>query len=145
MIILAIAILLFSCKTEEESTAQPPLSTKPNIEIVKVEPLTINQFESIIFEISFIDGNGDIGTEDADDHPLEITDNRKAVVNTFHIPPQSPGEGLSVKGVFVVELENVILLDQSNDTESTTFDIRLRDREGNWSAVKTSPTITINK
>jgi len=146
MAIFGILILLFTaCKKEEEPKINPPVSNTPEIKIEKINPLTVNQFESITFEISYIDGDGDIGTEDADVISLEILDLRDNILHTFHVPPQSPVSGVTISGVLVVEVKNLILLDQSNDSEDVIFNVRLKDREENWSETETSQTITVIK
>ena len=89
-IIFSLAVLS-SCGDKTENTVNPPISDVPSVTIEKIVPVDIQQFESIFFEISYIDGDGDIGTEDADDHSLEILDNRDNILHTFHVPPQSPG------------------------------------------------------
>ncbi len=145
-IISSLILLLFSsCGKDEESKINPPISDIPEINIEKIDPVTVSQFESVLFEISYIDGDGDIGTEDADDHSLEILDLRDNILHTYHVPPQSPGSGITISGVLVVEVENLILLDQSNDTEVVTFNVRLKDRSENWSKTVTSESITVNK
>lgn len=141
---LLCASLFAACSKTEDSQPMAPISDIPSIEIEKISPMAIDQFESLNFEISYIDGDGDIGSEDADDHALEITDNRAAIVHTFHIPPQSPSSGITISGVFVVELKNLILLDQAAESEKATFNIRLKDRAGNWSKTRTTEEITIS-
>ncbi len=140
-----VILVVSSCGKKEENTVNPPISDVPEVSIEKIEPMSIDQFESLHFEISYIDGDGDIGTEDADDHSLEIVDQRDNIIHTFHVPPQSPGSGISISGVFAIELENVILLDQSNSSEEILFSVRLKDRAENWSNTVTSDPVTVNK
>lgn len=139
------SIIFYSCGADKESDARPPISAVPEITKLETSPLEVNQFETITFTISYTDGDGDIGTEDADDFSLEILDNRENILNSFHIPPQSPGSGIVISGVLIAEVENLILLDQSNNSESVTFNVRLRDRQGNWSKTITSETVTVSK
>lgn len=146
VIVFSILLGSISCsKEEDDSLGASPISEMPEISIEKITPNPVNQFESLVFEIAYTDGDGDIGDEDADVHSLEITDRRDGILHTFHIPPQAPDVEIVIKGVFVVELENLILLDQSNDSEEAEFSVRLRDRAGNWSDIVISDPVTINK
>ena len=143
---ITLAVVLYSCtKPEEDTEIQPPISAILEIKIERMFPKVINQFESVTFHISYTDGNADLGDEDADDHALEIIDQRDSILHTFHVPPQSPIPNIIISGVLEVDIENVILLDQNNSTESATFKIRLRDKAGHWSPSVVSPTLTINK
>lgn len=143
---LAFALTLFlSCAKEDDPKTNPPISSIPKITLEKASPDNLKQFGSILFEISYIDGDGNIGTEDADIKSLEISDNRAGIVHSYHIPPQAPASNIAISGALVVELENVILIDQSNSTEIVTYDIRLKDDLGNWSNVVTTQEITISK
>ena len=140
-----LAILLSCSKESDDGLGASPISKIPEIKIEKVSPNPVSQFENLVFEISYTDGDGDIGNEDADVHALEITDRRDDILHTFHIPPQAPDAGIVIRGVFVVELENLILLDQANNSEEAEFSVRLQDRSGNWSDVVISEVVTINK
>lgn len=146
ILIFSMAFLLTSCggKTEENDKIAP-VSDIPSLSIEKLEPAIINQFESISFEIKFTDGNGDIGTEDADDHSLFILDTRDSILYSYHIPPQSPVENVTITGVFLVEIDNVILLDQSNTSETIVFDVSIKDRADNYSKIVKSIPVTVNK
>jgi hypothetical protein len=143
--LLLMTTWLFSCVKEDDPKTNPPISSIPKITLEKASPDNIKQFGSILFEIAYIDGDGDIGTKDADVKSLEISDNRAGILHSYHVQPQSPASGISISGVLVVELENVILLDQANSSETVTYDIRLKDALGNWSNVVTTQEITISK
>ena len=107
--------------------------------------MSIKQFESITFHIRYTDGDGDIGSKNADVKSLEILDTRDDILHSFHVPPQSPVEGIAITGVLVVELENVILIDQDNVSEDIVFEIRLKDNKQNWSKVIESSPVTVLK
>ena len=142
---MAIALVSNSCNKPEDAETIAPVSVTPLISIAEITPTTISQFESISIFINYRDGNGDIGTEDADEHTLEILDTRDSILFTFHVPPQSAGLEVAIEGKLNVKIENIILLDQNNDSEDVVFNIRLKDRDGNWSNVVKSSIITINK
>ena len=134
-----------ACDKTEENEPFAPVSPTPEIELVNVSALKINQFDDLVFQIRYTDGDGDIGTQDADAHSLEIIDKRDDIVHSFHIPPQYVVKGLAITGILEVSIENVILLDQANDSEEAIFSIKLRDNKFNWSESVNSPVITIEK
>ena len=145
VIVVLVLIVLSACSKTEENEPYSPVSSVPKISIESISPTTVMQFESVTFHIRYTDGDGDIGNQDADVHALEILDTRDDILHTFHVPPQSPVSGIAITGILVIELENLILLDQDNDSEDVIFEIRLQDRKQNWSKVVESPAISIEK
>lgn len=144
--IVCLVVLAFGCKKKDDPQPNDPISVIPEIELVSVSPGTINEFEDILFTIKYTDGDGDLGTSDADEKVLEIIDNRFPVTHQFHVQPLAPsGSSITIQGNLSITLENVILKDQQNSSESATFTIRLKDQAGNWSNSITSSSVTINK
>ena len=123
----------------------PEISDIPEIELIAVTPTTAQQFkDSIQFTISYIDGNGDLGTTDPDEHTIEVIDNRDDLVFTYHLSPRTPDDtDITIQGTLDIILDNTIILDPMSTSETTTFSIRIRDRANNWSNTVTSETITI--
>ena len=150
---LLIFVLIFSaCDDEPKITEMtindpnPTISNIPEIELDKVAPLAVQQFkDSIKFTISYIDGNGDLGTTDPDEHTIELVDNRANLLFTYHLSPRAPaGAEISIQGTLDIILDNTIILDTMNTSETATFSIRIRDRAGNWSNTVTSEEITVS-
>jgi hypothetical protein len=157
-IYLTIGVLVFvfvfsACDDEPKITEttindpNPTISNIPEIELDEVVPLTVKQFEdSIKFTISYIDGNGDLGTIDPDEHTIELVDNRANLLFTYHLSPRAPADTeISIQGTLDVILDNTIILDPMNSAETATFSIRIRDRAGNWSNTVISEDITISQ
>lgn len=146
-----IIVLISSCERftsyTSESDVQPTIEKIPVIELLNVTPNTVQQFtDSIVFSIKYTDGDGDLGTYDADETPIEVIDNRNpSLIFPFHLPPLSPSNSdIIIQGELNIVLRNLILLDASNQSETTTFSIRLRDQANNWSNTVTSDNVTIN-
>lgn len=137
--------VFISCKKDSSNDPNPAISPIPAIELKSVSPNTIHQLsDSLVFEINYTDGDGDLGDYDADTLSLWITDNRFPLTEKFHIPPLAPqGTTISVTGTLNVTLDHIILKDQSASSEIATFTIKLKDRTGNWSNEVTSADITI--
>lgn len=132
-----------SCTKETQSSEGNPV---PSISLVSMEPATVKQFtDSLKITIQYNDGDGDIGFENADINSLEIKDSRLSKPDFYYVPPQAPlGSKIHIKGQLVVKLRNVFLLG-TGASETTTMEIRLQDRSGNWSNKITTPEITITK
>lgn len=121
----------------------------PEISFLNISDTVVKQYvDSIAFSISYRDGDGDLGTTDPDATVIELVDSRDAqlLVFGYHLSPRAPqGTAVAIEGSLDIVLNNTILLDQNNDSESTTFLIRVVDREGQWSNQVESPVVTINK
>jgi len=140
-------VLLFfsSCGKDSSTQPNPPISKIPAIELKSISPDTIHQLaDSLLFQVNYTDGDGDLGDYDADTLSLWITDNRFPLTEKFHIPPLAPqGTTIAISGTLNVTLDHIILKDQSASSESATFTIKLKDRAGNWSNEVTSGPIIV--
>lgn len=141
----SLLIGLAACKKKE----LPIITEAPTIELVMVSQNSIQEFQdSLVFTISYIDGDGDLGVENADSTVIELIDNRdpENLIFGYHLSPRAPaGSSLIVQGELQIVLNNVIILDNSASSETTTFDIRIKDRAQQWSNVVTSEEIRINR
>ncbi|MCC7298458.1 MAG: hypothetical protein IT244_09005 [Bacteroidia bacterium] len=138
-----VLLTLGGCTKETQTSEGNPI---PIIFLVKAEPNSIQQFkDSFTITLGYEDGDGDIGYENADINTLEIKDTRLTKPDYFYVPPQAPtGSKIHIKGQLVVKLRNLFLLG-SGAAETTTLEIRLQDRAGNWSNKITTAQLTINK
>jgi hypothetical protein len=59
-------------------------------------------------------------------------------------PLSPPSSGIKINGIIAVQIKNAFLLGTGN-SEITQFDIKLKDRAGNWSNSVSTPEITIKK
>ena len=133
----------------EDSNQQDPISETPVIALISVSTNEVTAYEDpLIFKISYIDGDGDLGTDDPDIYSIELIDNRDPALFVFnyHLSPRIPdGSSLTVQGELDIVLDNSILLDDDNDSEMTTFSIRIKDEAGNWSNVVETAAVEIVK
>ena len=146
---LIIIIGLFSCKKKETDGETPkgPISNVPSITLIDVSPKTVQEYkDSIVFVIQYLDGDGDLGTEDADTKSLFLTDNRASLTESYHLPPLAIiGTEMAIQGNLNVVLNSTALLNSTGSSETTTYSIYLVDRAGNSSNTVTSETITITQ
>jgi hypothetical protein len=122
------------------------LSSVPVIKFLDVNSTSIKQFkDSLIIRFEYTDADGDIGEENPDKNDLFIKDRRLANADYYFVKPLSPpGSEIKIKGIISVQIKNTFLLGTGN-SELTQFDIKLRDRAGNWSNSVNTPNISITK
>ncbi|MFT4665854.1 MAG: hypothetical protein ACI8YQ_001409 [Polaribacter sp.] len=152
---LLICLFLVSACTKQlddkiiEGNENPEIGESPVIELLSMSATTIKAYsDTLTFKISYLDGDGDIGTDDPDVNSIELVDNRNAeqFVFGYHLSPRTPeGSNLIIQGELDIVLNNSILLDDTNESEATTFSIRLKDRAGNWSNVLETGEVTIEQ
>lgn len=146
LFIVASVFITISCKKDKAAKYDPIIPNEPSIELERVSPQIIKEFDDIKFIINYQDGDGDLGELDPDLKSLHITDNRFPITHEFHFQPLAPDDiDAVIKGSLVVTLKNVILQNQNAVSEKVSFSIQLKDRKGNWSNTVDSPEITVNK
>ncbi len=133
---------LSSCSEDEE----PLLDVIPKITLKSVEPDTVVQFvDSIRMVIEYEDGDGDIGYWNADSLPLAVHDLRLVNPDYFYVRPLTPdSNSLAITGTIGITIRNTFLLGNGS-SETTRFEIKLKDRAGHWSNTLTTPEVTIVK
>jgi hypothetical protein len=124
----------------------PPFPVEPEISIISVEPTTIKEFvDQLVVVIEYQDGDGDLGFEHPDSLSLRVHDARLTAPDWYHVPPRAPlGEEIPIQGTLEFQINSTFILGNAQQ-ETTTFNIQIKDRAGNWSNVVTTPTITITK
>jgi hypothetical protein len=138
-----IVIVLFSgCKPERFYTGDP----KPVISKVVLNQSTFKQFtDTVVISFDYVDGDGDLGYDNADSLSLEIKDVRFAKADYYHVRPLAPaGSQINIHGTIKVTLKNVFLLGAVS-SETTKFQIRIKDRMQHWSNILETKTISITK
>lgn len=140
---LLFAVAIMSCK--EETLPGDPISPVPSIELRNVSPGTVTAFsDSLVFELYYIDGDGDLGFEEADSAVVYLTDTRFPLTEQFHVQPLSPpGTEIIISGIWQVVLPYTILEDEFASSEQAVFSIQIRDRAGNFSNTVLSEPVTV--
>lgn len=142
-LLLVLLILLGSCKKDDTLSGN---SNVPFIKMIDVSATTILQFkDSLVIRFEYTDGDGDIGELNPDQNDLQIKDKRLNKADFYFVKPLSPpGSEIKTKGIIAVQIKNTFLLGTAN-SETTTFELKLKDRAGNWSNGIITPIITITK
>lgn len=121
-------------------------SELPSITYEAVLPAEPQEFsDSIKIIINYKDGNGDLGSEDPDDLNIEVKDNRLNKPDFYHLQALAPpNSNIPIEGQLTIRLKNTFLIGSGNE-EVTSYEVRIRDKAGNWSNFITTDFITIRR
>jgi hypothetical protein len=144
------SIMLFvACDNKSSDVTEPfeKVSTTPVFIIKSVNSTVIDNYGELVFTIEYIDGDGDLGSEDADEKVLFVVDSRDNITSGFHVRPLNPEANTAkvITGLLQVNLDNVLLLEDTTSNENAKFTIFMYDQAGHKSNEVVSPTITINR
>lgn len=138
-------LLLMACRKKNETTL-PTVPNEPVLKFESVNKTNVKAFaDSLVFLVSYTDGDGDLGDFSSDSLSLFLMDTRSATLyERYHISPSVPSNvKVAIQGTFRIVLDHTILLNANSTSETTVFKIKVKDRAGNWSEAVSSPTITI--
>lgn len=143
---LGLFLLLGSTFYGCETTVLPVVAGPPSIVYVDIQPRTITEFaDSIIITFSYKDPNGDVGYDDPNIMSLAVQDMRLENPDWYHVRMLAPeGEELDIHGELRLEIRNSFLLG-TGATETTSYQLMLKDRAGNESNVIQTDPITIKR
>ena len=139
IIFFLIALVFSACKKDNSDD----LFT---IRVVSTSPLEIQQFqENIIVTIQYTHPEGFVGFSDPDYLSLEIKDSRLFNADYYHLIPVSPpNEVISVQGELLLEIDAPFVFG-NGVSETLTYDIRIQDKNKQWSNKVTTSLITVIK
>ena len=122
------------------------LSSVPVIKFLDVNSTSIKEFkDSLVIRFEYTDADGDIGEDNPDKNDLFVKDRRLVNADYYFVKPLSPpGSEIKITGIISVQIKNTFLLGTGN-SELTQFNLKMRDRAGNWSNSINTPNITITK
>jgi hypothetical protein len=149
-VILYFSILFcVACNNKSSDLTEPfdTVSDTPVLTLKSVNHSTIDNYGDLVFTIEYIDGDGNLGSEDADENVLFVVDDRDNITSGFHVRPLNPEANTRkiITGILEVNLDNVILLNDTNQSEQARFTIYMYDQAGNKSNEIVSSAITINR
>lgn len=130
-------LLIVSCKKD---STEPT----PSIEFVSVSSTSVSEGDPLTFRISYTDGDGDLGENEANAYNLFLIDNRINLTYQYRIRELAPSNAtISIRGNLDVVLNSATITDGSS-SQGATFSIYVKDRAGNQSNSVSSPSITIH-
>ena len=99
--------------------------------------------DTVTISFNYYDHNGDLGHSDPNVTSLSVKDSRLQFEDLYHVQPLAPeGANIPIRGRLSVKLNNLFIL--GNDTvERLQFEVMIRDRDGHWSNIAESDTITV--
>ncbi|MCF8463531.1 MAG: hypothetical protein K9G41_01715 [Flavobacteriales bacterium] len=136
LIMILLVVLIASCKEEH--------SDFPEITNLVVEPMLVEEFtDTVTISFDYYDYNGDLGHLDPNVTSLSVKDSRLQFEDLYHVQPLAPIDAnVPIKGRLSVKLNNLFIL--GNDSvERLQFEVMIRDRDGHWSELVESDTITV--
>ena len=121
------------CTTTEINT-DPVFALEPQIKLESFSNDAIVQFtDSLAVEISYEDGDGDLGSADPDFNSIFVQDARLAQADEYYVPPLAPeNASISIQGKLQINLAPTFLLGNGTQ-ETTTYSLYMIDRAGNRS------------
>jgi hypothetical protein len=121
------------------------LSDTPVIEFVSITPSEVQEWQdSIVITISYKDGDGDLGENNANVNNLFVKDLRLNQTVAFRINQLSPETDITIQGNLNVVLPNTALTNPNGASETVQFEIFVNDRAGNKSnTITTTPILVV--
>jgi hypothetical protein len=128
-----------SCNTGGE------ISEVPEISFESVAPNVVTEYQdSLVFTISYRDGDGDLGENNTDNDNVFVQDSRNQVTYGFRVQQLAPDNAnIAIQGNMNVTLPNTAIVN-GGQSESVSYTIWVVDRAGNESNKVTSSTVTVN-
>jgi len=142
-IICVSGILWSSCKKDEPVE----YSTTPQLTFVSISPTTVTEFEdSITIVISYVDGDGDLGENNAGVNNLFVIDQRDtSITYPFRVQQLAPdNSAITIRGKLNVVLKNTGITNGSIQ-QTVTYQVYMYDRAGHQSNTITTTAVTVNK
>ena len=135
MLVLRVVV---GCKDPAEKIFSPV----PEIELISVNPTQVVSFrDSIVFEVEYTDGDGDLGSMTEDNFFIE--DDRIQVTHGFRVQEIVPnGERVPITGSLRITLPNTLITDGSS-SQQVTFTLYMIDQAGNESNRVSTPPGTV--
>jgi hypothetical protein len=144
-LLLFLTLFLISGCTKEE--VKPEFSSTPKIAFLAMSPGSVTAWkDSVIFTISYEDGDGDLGQNTAGYENLFLKDSRTGGSYTYRIRELVPDNAeVPVKGTLKFVLPFTFLSSESVNSEQVVFEIKIKDRSGKESNAVSSPGLQVNR
>ena len=132
-------LVLQNCKKDTTNAA-------PVIKFISISATEVVQYkDSLEIKFEYSDANGDLGEINPDQNAIYVKDRRLSKPDYYFIPPLAPPtSSVFIKGELIIKIKNTFLLGTALK-ETTNFEIKLKDRAGQWSNTIVTPEITIKK
>lgn len=145
---LSVAVLFFMVSGCSDATKkQVEISKVPSIKFISMTPSSaLKNSDKVVITFEFTDGDGDLGDNTPDAKNLFCTDSRNSVTYEYRIPQLAPDNAnIIIKGNQSFELPAQGFIDDSHSSETATYSIYIKDRQGNESNTITTDVLTIHQ
>lgn len=141
IVFISILMIFSACKKEDEIA----FTDSPEITGVSLNTTSVRAWQdSIVFTISYKDGNGDLGENKEGVENLTIKDMNTGITTAFRIPMLAPeGKSIKIQGEIEVVLRSIGNSGNGNAV-NTRFEIVMKDRAGNSSNAFMTGEVTVN-
>ena len=138
-LLIGLFAFLASCKKVEKT-----YSATPEINLVSISSTSVAEGDPVTFVVSYVDGDGDLGENNANVYNLFLTDTRVNVTYKYRIKQLAPDNShIIIKGNLDVLLNSTAITDGSN-SQTVIYTMYVVDRAGHQSNTVTSSAITIH-
>lgn len=146
-ILLTTILLVMFSGCSDVTKKQIEISKVPAIKFVSMTPTSALKYsDKVVITFEFTDGDGDLGDNTPDVKNLFCTDSRNSVTYEYRIPQLAPDNAnIIIKGQQAFELPAQGFIDDSHTSETATYSIYIKDREGNQSNTITTDVLTIHQ
>ena len=133
-------LFLIACSEEIVHNGDP----KPQITFVSLSKQEVVSFkEELEIVVNYIDGDGDLGSPDADSLDIYVKDSRLKDFDRYHLKPLAPlSSNIRIQGQLNIKLKTLFVL-SSLPMERANFEVYIKDRAGNKSNTIITPFVNI--
>jgi len=144
VIIFIFLLIIFISLACQKTNEDPVFDLIPKIDLLTVSTNEVIEFrDTLIIEIKYEDGDGDLGNANPDINSIFVKDARLSQADEYYLGPLAPEDAqISITGTLELRLSPTFIFGNGT-SESTTFDIFVKDRMGNESNVITTESIMI--
>lgn len=141
--VVLLASFMFQACTPEETT----FSDVPEIGFISIKPAVVKEFNDKFFiEISYKDGDGNLGNPDPDEPSIYVTDLRNDLKYSFRLRDLSTPNGEpNIKGTLIIEMPPTAILTDGETSEMANFSVSISDQDGQESNVINTSSIKVEK
>lgn len=138
ILIISMSLVLFACKKNEDKVGVPKLSwVNYGPDVIKANS------DSVYFELSYEDEDGDLGENDPAASNLFLTDERIPLTYKFRISELTPNQmELHIKGSLRLSLPNTVSV-KGSGPESVQYSLYVVDRAGHKSNILTTNSLQV--
>lgn len=161
-VILSLLIVVSSCYKEPTFELQPEIEFNDIEKMIRIDLFSGANKDSVIIELQFQDGDGDLGLNEVDKALAQETDDYNYIVTSFEkkngtfveVPPLIPLSGYfpqlklddktgPIEGTLYYTIEFLHPFTPINDT--VKFTVQLKDRAGNLSNMVETDEVILNQ